>query len=211
VHSGLALFPFLMSSSRACPECDGAGVVHRACAACAGRGTTATRRGRLRFDIPAGVPPGGTLRIRGQGRRARNGRRAGDLVVEVTIDPHPLFEPAFPDLRCEMPISIFRALAGGRIDVPAPDGDVVVTLPDQVRDGTQLRVAGRGMRNGASGARGDVIVVLRVVVPRSLSEQQREWLAKLDRIASAEPALAAWARRRRDAEVVREAREQDAA
>ncbi len=211
VRPSFGFFAFLLAEPRTCAACGGTGTLRSVCGPCAGSGVIATRRGRLHFDIPAGIPSGGTLRIRGHGRRGRNGKVSGDLVVQVEIEAHPLFEPAFPNLRCEMPISVFRALAGGNIEVPTLRQPILVPLPNDVADGTELRVTGHGMLDGTLGKRGDLLVKLRVVRPRSLSAQQRDLLVKLDRLCAGDAALAVWSRRWRDAESTKQGREKNAA
>ena len=200
VRRSLQWFPFFSAAPIACTDCGGEGLTRSKCMACEGRGRIARKKGQLHFEIPAGVPPGGSLRVQGHGRRGRSGRVSGDLIVNVEIVAHPLFQPDFPHLRCEMPISVFRALAGGIVEVPTLDMPVSVSLPNDLVDGVELRVAGHGMLNGATGARGDLLVRLRLIRPCNVSDAQRELLAKLERLAADEPAHAEWVRRRRDAD-----------
>ena len=110
-----------------------------------------------------------------------------------------------------MPISIFRALAGGIVEVPTLDRPVSVSLPTALVDGTELRVAGHGMLNGATGERGDLLVRLRLIRPRTLSDAQRELLAKLERLAADEPGHVDWERRRRDADNMKRSTDRQAA
>jgi molecular chaperone DnaJ len=163
------------------------------------------------LEIPPGIPPGGSLRVRGHGRRGRSGRISGDLLINVGTAPHPLFEPDFPHLRCEMPISIFRGLAGGSIEVPTLDDPVSVSLPTDLVDGTELRISGHGMLNGATGKRGDLLVRLRLIRPSRLSDGQRELLAKLERLAADEPIHVDWVRRRREAGNMKRSPDREAA
>jgi len=200
VRPSLGWFPSFLAAPTTCTDCGGEGVTQSKCVACEGNGTIARKKGHLRFDIPAGVPPGGSLRVPGRGRRGRSGRVSGDLLINVEIAAHPLFAPDFPHLRCEMPISIFRALAGGIVEVPTLDRPVSVSLPTDLVDGTELRVASHGMLNGATGKRGDLLVRLRLLRPRELSGAQRELLAKLELLAADEPRHVEWVRRRRDAD-----------
>jgi molecular chaperone DnaJ len=186
-----------------CQECGGRGSVPPACPQCKGSGNGESRTGHLRFDIPAGMRPETTMRVRGYGRPGRRGQDAGDLIVRVGIEPHPLFEPDFPDLRCHMPVSAFRLLAGGSLDVPTLDGPVRVPLPEDAGEGTLLRLPGAGMLDGASGRRGDLLVRLSVVRPQALTAAQLALLDQLERALLADPAqarpLADWARRLDDA------------
>jgi len=211
VRPPLGLFAFFLAAPTTCTDCAGEGVRRPPCAACGGSGALPRKTGRLRFDLPAGIPPGGSLRVRGHGRRGRGATVSGDLLVKVSLATHPLFEPDFPHLRCAMPVSVFRAIAGGIVEVPTLDGPVAVSLPAVVADGTELRLTGRGMLNGATGKRGDLLVRLRLVRPRALSEAQRELLARLERLAADDPAQLDWERRRRAAEDLRRPVDRDAA
>lgn len=187
----------------ACDACGGSGRVFPECPTCQGSGSGATRTGQLRFDIPAGVRPEATKRVRGFGRPARPGETAGDLLVKVVFAPHPLFEPDFPHLRCEIPISAFRVLAGGAIDVPTLDAAVAVALPQDAGDGTLLRLAGQGLLDVASGQRGDLFATLRVVRPEALTAAQRALVDELEQSFADHrgqvDGIAEWARRVRDA------------
>src|SRR5438067_1267393 len=209
VRPSLGWFPPFLAAPIACTYCGGEGVTKSKCVACEGNGSIARKRGHLRFDIAAGVPPGGSLRVPGQGRRGRSGKVSGDLLINVEVAAHPLFELDFPHLRCEMPISVFRALAGGIVEVPTLDRPVSVSLPADLVDGTELRVVSHGMLNGATGRRGDLLVRLRLSRPRKLSGVQRELLAKLERLAADEPAHADWVRRRRDADNMKRSTDRD--
>lgn len=200
VREALGLFSFFGTATKACPDCGGQGVIRPPCEACQGMGVVARRTGHLRFMIPAGIRPGASLRVRGHGRHGRSGEASGDLMVRIEIAPHPLFEPDFPDLRCEVPISIFRMLAGGNLEVPTLDGSASVSLPADLADGAELRVAGEGMLDAVTGERGDLVVTLRLIRPRTLSDAQAELLAELDRSAGSEPALMEWVRRLRETE-----------
>jgi molecular chaperone DnaJ len=200
MRPSLGWFPSFLAAPSACTDCGGEGVTQSKCVACVGNGTIARKRGHLRFDIPAGVPPGGSLRVPGHGRRGRSGRLSGDLLINVGLAAHPLFEADFPHLRCEMPISVFRALAGGTVEVPTLGRPVSVRLPTDVVDATELGVPSHGMLNGATGERGDLLVRLRLIRPSKLSGVERELLAKLEQLAVDEPRLADWVRRRRDAD-----------
>lgn len=199
------ILPFFLFAGEqvACAACGGSGSVFPECPTCQGSGNGATRTGHLRFDLPAGVRPDTTKRVRGFGRPARPGESAGDLLVKVIFAPHPLFEAEFPHLRCEIPISAFRILAGGSIEVPTVDAAVAVALPQDAGEGTVLRVAGAGLLDGASGQRGHLFATLRVVRPQALTAAQRALVDELER-SFADPRgqvdeIAEWARRVRHA------------
>ncbi|MGB0129891.1 MAG: DnaJ C-terminal domain-containing protein [Rhodocyclaceae bacterium] len=178
-----ASLPFFLFGSEEvdCTDCGGRGVIYPECPDCQGTGSGPTKKGYLRFDIAAGVRPDATIRVRGFGRSGRQGGTSGDLLVRVSFAPDPLFEPDFPHLRCEMPISAFRLLAGGQIEVPTLDGTIELPLPEDGADGSVLRIEGQGLLDGATGVRGDLLVTLRVLRPDRLTEEQRKLLAELER------------------------------
>ncbi len=200
VRSPLGLFSFFRAAAVACSDCDGKGTIRPTCEACEGTGLSARKTGYLKFEVPAGIRPGASLRVRGHGRRGRSGEAPGDLLVHVGIAPHPLFEAEFPDLRCEIPVSVFRALAGGSLEVPTPEEPVSVPLPSELIDGTELRIPGQGMLDGASGRRGDLLVRVRLIRPQLLTDTHLALLAELEQLAASEPACIDWLQRRQDAE-----------
>lgn len=176
------MLPFFLFAGEEvdCDACGGAGRILPECPTCKGSGNGATRTGHLRFDLPAGIRPDTTKRVRAFGRPARPGETPGDLLVKVKFATHPLFEPDFPHLRCEIPVSAFRVLAGGSIDVPTLEGTMTMALPQDADDGTLLRLAGQGLLDGDSGQRGDLFATLRVVRPKALTAAQRALVDELE-------------------------------
>lgn len=197
--------PFFLFGSEEveCTNCGGQGVTYPECPDCQGSGSGPTKKGYLRFDIAAGARPDSTIRVRGFGRSGRPGETAGDLLVRVSFARDPVFEPDFPHLRCEMPVSAFRLLAGGQIGVPTLEGEVEVPVPEDAADGSVLRIVGQGLLDGATGTRGDLLVTLRVLRPAELTTQQRALLAELERSFAENPEIAKpfadWRDRLRDA------------
>lgn len=169
-----------------CNECGGTGLTYPECPDCQGTGSGPTKKGFLRFDIAPGTRSDTTIRVRGFGRSARQGETSGDLLVRVGYAPHPLFEPDFPHLRCEMPISLFRLLAGETVEVPTLEGTLDMSLPEEAADGDVLRVEGQGLLDGGSGKRGDILITLRVLRPTKLTEEQRALLVELERSFAAQ-------------------------
>jgi len=199
VRSALGLFSFFGPSSKPCDECDGKGKVRSPCAPCKGTGINAKKTGHLKFDVPAGIRPGVNLRVRGHGRRGRSGEAAGDLLVRIDIAEHPLFEPDYPNLRGEMPINVFRVLAGGNIEVPTLDDAISVPINSELFATPELRLAGHGMLDGSSGERGDLLMKLRLFSPSHFSEKQRALLAELEQSTANDPLQKEWKKRLRQA------------
>ena len=127
--------------------------------------------------IPPGVKDGQRIRIPGKGEPGPGGGPAGDLVVTVTVDPHPVFGISGNNLTITVPVSFPEAVDGAVIPVPTLDGSSVrLKVPAGTSSGSRLRVKGKGVRT-AKGA-GDLIVTIEVAVPRNLSAAAREALAE---------------------------------
>ncbi len=127
---------------------------------------------RLRVKIPPGVESGARLRFAGQGRSGAGGARAGDVYVQLTVRPSPVFTRAGLDLETELPISLSEAVLGGEVRVPTVDGHVLLTIPPGVSSGQKLRIPGKGVPSREPGQpRGDERVVLRIVVPKGIDAE----------------------------------------
>lgn len=124
----------------------------------------------LKVRIPRGVADGGKVRLRGQGIDG------GDLVLEVHVRPHPHFRREGNDLLLDLPITVREAFEGARVDVPTPDGPVSLSVPKGSDGGRRLRLRGKGVGRGTK--TGDLIVTLRIVLPKA-SEAAAEAVARL--------------------------------
>jgi DnaJ-class molecular chaperone len=116
----------------------------------------------LDVRIPAGVTSGQQIRLRGQGDTAP-GHRPGDLLITVTVAPHPVFKLDGNDLRADLPITLYEAVLGGKVRVPTLGGAVELSIPKNTSSGRTFRLKGKGItRNGASG---DLFVTTRIILP----------------------------------------------
>ena len=143
----------------------------------AASGSTVTLRSadgtQVRARIPAGVRDGQKIKLAGKGRPGDGGAPAGDLVINVTVTPHPVFTATGKDLRVTVPVSFAEAALGGTIEVPTLDGgSVQLKVPPGTPAGRTLRVRGRGIQ-AASGP-GDLLVTVQVAVPQKLDGAARE-------------------------------------
>lgn len=143
----------------------------------AARGTTIklqiNRDGRLEtidVKIPPGVKEGSRVRIRGHGQQAYG--VAGDLYIITHVNPHPYFRREDLNVYLELPISLYEALLGTKIEVPTMDGPVTLTIPAGTSSGSKLRIRGRGIER--SGQKGDQFVVTRVMVPKEFDAEDRK-------------------------------------
>ena len=132
----------------------------------------------LDIKIPEGLDDGQQIRLKGQGDRGTGGR-VGDAIITVSVRTHPLFERQGHNIHVELPLSLTEAVLGGRITVPTVHGDVTVQLQRGSNTGKTIRLKGKGLRNQRTGANGDQLVRLKIVLPEAddpeLEAFVREW------------------------------------
>lgn len=173
-----------MVFAKPCQACGGTGRASRmACAACKGSGFAA-RAEAVACRVPAGVRDGARVRVPGKGHAGRRGGPPGDLHVEVHVAPHPLFRREGDDLLMTVPIAVHEAALGARIEVPAVDGKARVRVPPGTQSGQRFRVRGRGAPSPRDGRRGDLVVEVRLALPRVLDERSKELLREFGRVNS---------------------------
>jgi molecular chaperone DnaJ len=174
------------SFSQICPRCSGSGrIVEKACPTCGGSGAE-TRTRDVKVRIPVGVADNQRVRVKGKGTTGSNGGPPGDLYVTVHVAPHALFGRRGNDLLLRVPVTFSEAALGAEVKVPTLDGAVTVKIPPGTASGKTLRVRNRGMPK-AGGGSGDLLVTVDVVVPQSLSEEQRQAVEALAATESANP------------------------
>jgi len=140
----------------------------------------------LRARIPRGATDGERLRLRGKGGPGANGGPPGDLYLNVSILPHPLFRPNGHDLDLEVPVTPAEAALGAQIEIPTLDGEVALKLPAGSKSGQKLRLAGKGLPRPGGGA-GDLYAAISIVVPPTLSERERELYQQLREASRFDP------------------------
>jgi DnaJ-class molecular chaperone len=118
----------------------------------------------LEVNVPAGLEDGQAIRLKGQGQPSAYGGEAGDALVTVKIAKHPYFRVDNRDLRLDLPLTLSEAVLGAKVNVPTLDGKVELTVPPGSNGGRTLRLRGKGLPN-PSGAPGDLLVTLRIVLP----------------------------------------------
>lgn len=161
-----------------CPQCRGRGsLIDTPCTNCRGTGRQ-TRTRTINVKVPAGVQDGATIRLPGKGSPGSNGGPAGDLLVTVTVDRHPLFGRSKNDLTVTVPVTYAEAALGTNLDVPTLDGTVTLRIPPGTQPGKTFRVRGRGVQP-SRGKQGDLLVKIDVVVPTKLSRDERRLLEQL--------------------------------
>jgi molecular chaperone DnaJ len=162
-----------MVFSKACPGCGGAGRQRvQRCGACGGSGRT-VRGEAVAVRVPAGTSDGDRLRIPARGHAGYHGGPDGDLYVTVNVHPHPFFRRDGDTLTCVIPVAVHEAVLGARIEVPTLDGPITLRIPPGTQAGQGFRLAGQGVP-GHGGARGDLIVEVKLVLPESVDDRSRE-------------------------------------
>jgi DnaJ-class molecular chaperone len=135
----------------------------------------------LKVQVPEGVDDGQVIRLRGKGHPGGGGGPPGDVLLEVKVLPHPLLRRKDRDLELDVPITIGEAVNGGKITVPTPWGAVNVNVPPMCRNGSRLRLRGKGV-HGAGKDPGDLTLVLRPTPPSTPSDRARELAASFDEL-----------------------------
>lgn len=155
--------------SRPCTDCTGTGTrVEDPCGDCKGSGQQARAR-TITVRVPAGVVDGQKVRLAGQGAAGERGKPSGDLFVTVHVRPDKIFTRSGDDLKLTVPVSFSELVLGGAVTVPTLDSKVRVRIPQGTQDGTTLRVRNHGV-NKRNGASGDLLVTVKVEVPKNLDE-----------------------------------------
>lgn len=167
------------SISRTCTTCGGVGqVITDPCTNCRGEGRVVKRRS-LEVKVPAGVEDGMRMRYASQGEPGFFGGPAGDLYVVLHVKEHAFFHRDGRDLHCSIPISYPQAALGAEIEIPTLDGTHKLKVPEGTQSGTVFRVKGKGVPVLNGHGKGDILVEVRVDVPKKLNKRQRELLNEL--------------------------------
>ena len=169
-----------MVNVSACPRCKGEGkIVETPCHTCKGEGRIEKKR-TLRVTIPPGIDEGHQIRLSNEGETGPRGGSPGSLYVAVHVAPHPTLIRQGTELMYEAKISIAQAALGTKIKVPTVDGDEEVEVKAGTQPGTEIRLRGKGVPHlRRAGSRGDLHVMVDVVVPTKLTKRQRELLTEL--------------------------------
>jgi DnaJ-class molecular chaperone len=131
----------------------------------------------LEVKIPPGIQNGQVLRLRGKGQPGLNGGPQGDALIEIEVQPHPIFTRKDDDIHIELPIPLADAVLGGKISVPTPTGPVTMKVPKWSNTGTVLRLKGKGVPRGDN-TRGDEYVALKVMLPDKPDPELEQLIAQ---------------------------------
>lgn len=165
--------PFgVVQTQTVCSRCHGKGrIIESPCRTCEGSGQV-RRPATVGINIPAGIDDGQVISIRGKGNAGMNGGPAGDLQVQVSVRPHPLFEREENNILCELPLTFVQAALGADVQVPTLEGSVPYTIKEGTQPGDIFRLKGKGFPYINGRGRGDEIVRVTIEVPHNLSAEQ---------------------------------------
>ncbi len=173
-----------------CPRCQGKGeIITNPCRQCQGKGQVQVTK-RIEITIPPGVDDGTRIRLAGEGEAGTRGGTPGNLYVVLSVKEHKLFNRQDNDLLLELPLNIAQAALGAEMTIPTLDGNEKLDIPPGVQTGRTFRVKGKGVPYLRSkDRRGDLIVLVRVVTPTSLTPVQKDLLLQLAKTFGDEPLI----------------------
>jgi molecular chaperone DnaJ len=170
-----------MVFAKTCPTCGGEGrLKQEECAPCHGQGVE-PRAETLTVRIPPAIADGARVRIAGKGHAGVRGGAPGDLLIDVSVAEHPIFRREGDELHMTVPIAVHEAGLGAKIDLDTPDGTVRLRVPPGTQSGQRFRLRERGAPS-KQGRRGDLVVEVRLRLPKILDERSKELLREFGRI-----------------------------
>jgi molecular chaperone DnaJ len=180
-----------MKFNLTCPRCGGTGTLRNACPACGGEGRV-THTESVEIRIPPGARDGSRLRVPGKGNVGTMGAPAGDLYITTKVEPHPFFHREGDNIEITVPIAVWEASLGAKIEVPTIDGRTLLKVPQGTKNGQRFRLRERGVLNLRSNQRGDQIVEVSIQAPDPRDEKTRELLRDLAKLNPEDPRAEMW-------------------
>jgi molecular chaperone DnaJ len=174
-----------MRFNLACPRCGGSGKLRNACPTCGGDGRV-TRTETVDVRISPGARNGSRLRVPGKGNAGTMGAPPGDLYITTRVEEHPFFHREGDDIEIEVPVAVWEAALGSKIEVPTIDGRTLLKIPQGTKNGQKFRLREKGVLNARTNQRGDQIVEVAIEAPDPRDERTRELLKELGEIHKGE-------------------------
>ena len=173
-----------MTTVRTCPSCSGTGkTIKDKCVSCGGSGRVRKKR-TVTVKVPAGIDNGQTIIMNGQGEPGQRGGPSGDLYIVVGVKPHKLFRREGFNLLLDFPVSFTTATLGGDVEVPTLSGPVKYRIPEGTQPGTEFRIKGAGIQQLRGSGKGDLVMRVKVEIPRRLTNKQKDLLRQFDATTS---------------------------
>ncbi len=174
-----------------CQRCGGKGKLRNACPACGGDGRL-TRSETVEVRIPPGARSGSRLRVPAKGNAGTMGAPPGDLYITTKVEEHPFFHRDGDNIEIKVPIAVWEAALGSKIEVPTIDGRALLKIPQGARNGQRFRLREKGVPNSRTSQRGDQIVEVAIEAPDPHDERTRELLRELASLHPEDPRAAMW-------------------
>jgi molecular chaperone DnaJ len=182
-----------MKFNLTCPRCGGSGKLRNACPTCGGDGRV-TRTESVDVRIPPGARNGSRLRVPGKGNAGTHGAPPGDLYITTRVEEHPFFKREGDDIEIKVPVAVWEAALGAKIEVPTIDGRAQLKIPQGTRNGQRFRMREKGVLNARTNQRGDEIVEVAIEAPDPRDEKTRELLRELREVHPEDPRAELWSK-----------------
>jgi molecular chaperone DnaJ len=182
-----------MKFNLTCPRCGGTGKLRNACPECGGEGRV-TRTETVETRIPPGARNGSRLRVPGKGNAGTMGAPTGDLYITTKVEEHPFYHRESDNIEIQVPIAVWEAALGAKIEVPTIDGRTLLKIPQGTTNGQRFRLREKGVLNSRTNQRGDQIVEVAIQALEPRDEDTRELLRKLAKLHPEDPRAGMWAK-----------------
>lgn len=185
----------MMQSQKTCPECRGSGKVYKTfCTNCGGDGVVSKKKD-IKIKVPEGAAEEFQLRLSEKGNAGMGGGPAGDIYVDFNIKPSKIYERDGNDIYLELPVDIATATLGGSVEVPTLYGPVILEIKPGTQNYTKLKLKGKGIKTPNTLLKGNMYVVVNVIIPSKLSLKQKKLFKELlDTNLQDEPAFKEFSR-----------------
>jgi molecular chaperone DnaJ len=182
-----------MKFNLTCPRCNGTGKLRNACPTCGGDGRV-TRTETVEIRIPPGARNGSRLRVPGKGNAGTMGAPPGDLYITTKVEEHPFFHRESDNIEIKVPVTVWEASLGAKIEVPTIDGRTLLKIPQGTKNGQRFRLREKGVLNSRTNQRGDQIVEVAIEAPEPRDERTRELLKEMSKLHPEDPRAEIWSK-----------------
>jgi molecular chaperone DnaJ len=182
-----------MKFSLTCPRCSGSGKLRNACPTCGGEGRV-TRTESVEVRIPPGARSSSRLRVPGKGNAGTMGAPPGDLYITTKVEEHLFFHRDGDNIEIQVPVAVWEAALGAKIEVPTIDGRTLLKIPQGTLNGQKFRLREKGVLNSRTNQRGDQIVEVAIAAPDPRDERTRELLREMARLNPEDPRAGIWSK-----------------
>jgi molecular chaperone DnaJ len=182
-----------MKFNLTCPRCGGSGRLRNVCPECGGDGRV-IRKETVEVRIPPGARTGSRLRVPGKGNAGTMGAPPGDLYITTHVEDHPFFGREGDNIEIRVPITVWEASLGAKIEVPTIDGRTLLKIPQGTKDHQKFRLREKGVMNSRTNVRGDQIVEVSIQAPDPRDEKTRELLRDLAKLHPEDPRADMWSK-----------------